>query len=456
MPAPVRVGSWTYHGVPQGLSPDVHDISADEGGNVYVAAGDAVYARARAADQFLRFDSENAGLSKKCNDASEISNPVPPKPMVMCPILSVAGASSGKALIGFWGFGVEADTGQTWALDTGGMDVVAFDPVAGKMTKTRHVLTGAPPHVVCDYGHTQWLDLPCVPRVGDTIIPPPLPWWDFGRRLFRKIDRIAVNHDPNSALYGDVWMGGGHGTLGALLNNTAARNWKDTTLGLDGSDPSWADAKDVWEHLHPIVVATRADGILVENYGEGYAISIDPRNGMPWASNGYRTISVGGYSADLTYRNWGMFPTIDIWPDGTDPYPIFDAADDFVRSLTHCQDGTLWAGSITHGLARIDTSGAISYVPLPNGDGAQTVACDWKDGSLWVGPWSGGLLRWNGTTFQKIEVAGAPAFAGQQVQNIQFDRWSSGGRVVYFAFGAAKDSTGAITAPGGVAAYDGP
>lgn len=448
---PVRSGSWTYYGVPQGLSPDIHDVSADEGGNVYVAADDAVYARDRAAEQFLRFDSQNAGLSRKCNDPADMFTQPPPKPMVMCSILSVAGASPGKALIGFDGFGLEADAAADWAVNTGGVDVVAFDAAAGTMTQVRHVLTGAPPHVVCDYGHTQWTDEPCEPPPGTTPLPST-PWWDWGRRLLRKVSHIAVNHDPSTLMYGDAWMGGNHATMAVLLNSTSERNWKDPTAGLD---PIWADMKDFWEHLHPVVNFALPGGGVGEHYGEGYAISIDPRDGAPWASNGVRTATTGGYGVDLTYRNFGM-RMIDIWPDGDDPYPIFNASDDFVRSLSHCQDGTLWAGSLTHGLARIATSGSISYLPLPNGAGANSVACDWSDNSLWIGLASGGVLRWKNGSFEPIAVTNAPAFAAQPVQNIQFDRWSSGGRVVYFAFGAVKNSTGAITAPGGVGAYDGP
>lgn len=447
---PVRVGYWTYHGVSQGISPKVHDVSADEGGNVYVAAGDAVFAKARSDEQFLRFDAGNAGLSTKCNDPADIFVQFPPNPFVLCPVISVAGAAPGKALIGFDGFGYEADDGVDWALDTGGVDVVAFDPVAKTMNRTRHVRTGAPPHVVCDYGHEQWVDT-CEPPEGAEPLESTL-WWDWGRRLFRRVNRIAVNHDASTLMYGDAWMGGGHATLAVLLNNTELRNWEDTTAGLD---PMWADMKDFWEHHHPIVEGKLPDGTVHSHFGEGYAMSIDPRNGMPWASNGLRTATILGYGVDLTNRRFGMWAR-DLWPDGDDPYPVDDEADDSVRSLSHCADGTLWAGSLRHGLARIDRSGAISHQPLPNHEGALSVACDWSDGSLWIGVASGGVLRRRGGTFESIAVEGAPAFASQPVKNIQIDRWSDGGRVVYFAFGAVKDANGLITAPGGVAAYDGP
>ena len=141
---PTRIGRWVYYGEGQGLSRDVRDVSPDEGGNVYVAGGDAVYAKAKDAEQFLRFDWANAGLSKKCNDFAYILTPVPPTPFVQCAVISVAGAAPGKAFVGFDGFGLEADPGVDWALETGGMDVVAFDATQGKLSRTRHVLTAAP------------------------------------------------------------------------------------------------------------------------------------------------------------------------------------------------------------------------------------------------------------------------------------------------------------------------
>jgi hypothetical protein len=457
---PVRIDRWTYYGEEQGLSKDVRDASPDEGGNVYVAGGDAVYAKRRADEQFLRFDSENAGLSKKCNDFAYIMTPEPPTPFVQCAVTAVAGAAPGKAFVGFDGFGLEADAGVDWALETGGMDVVAFDAAQGKLSRTRHVLTAAPPHVVCDYGHVQWVDT-CVPPVGTTPLPS-LPWWDFGRRLLRHIDRIAVNHDPSTLMYGDAWVGGNHATMAVLLNNTARRNWKDTTLGIT---PQWkadmfADTKDFWEHLHPALsFPTLPFGELTQFLGEGYAVSIDPRNGMPWATNGVRTTSVFGYGVDLTGRQWDMTQQLDFWPDDTflGADPVGGPTNDNIRALSHCADGTLWAGSLTHGLVRIDPSATRTYLHLPDDTaGVQSLACDWSDGSLWIGLARGGLLRGTGDgPFSPVVVSGAPDFAGHPIQNIQVDRWAAP-RILYFAYGASKDAQGLITAAGGVAAYNGP
>jgi hypothetical protein len=64
-------------------------------------------------------------------------------------------------------------------------------------------------------------------------------------------------------------------------------------------------------------------------------------------------------------------------------------------------------------------------------------------------------MRFKNGAFTLLDPAGLPGFARQQVLSIQIDGWASP-RVVYFAFLPVKDASGRITAPGGVAAYDGP
>jgi hypothetical protein len=445
---PVTDGHWSYYGPAQGLSQDVQDVSADEGGNVYVAGGDALYAKGRADVSFLRFDDANAGLTRNCNDFSEIMNPVPTTPFRLCRVLSVAGAAPGKAIIGFDGFGIEAQHGTAWALAAGGADVVAFDPDRKTLSRTRHVFIASPPHRICGVTHEEQ---------ATTCSDPNDFWWVNGRRLVHRIRRVVVNHDRSSPLYGDVWLAGEHAAFSALLNDAPARGLVDLTAGLG---PEWADAKDVREHLHPAI--TPPDGQFIN--GEAWALSIDPRTGTPWGSNGFRTAYVLGYGANLAEDLWWMGPSprggpefLDLWPDPPDTY--FGKSDDAVHSMSHCPDGTLWIGSLLHGLARIDPAGAISFLDLPAsagvGNSVSAVACDPTDASLWIGLLYGGVMRLRAGAFERIAPDGAPAFAHHMVQSIQIDAWSSP-RVVYFAFVPQTDAAGAILQGGGVGAYDGP
>ncbi|HYD42874.1 MAG TPA: hypothetical protein VEB43_18730 [Anaeromyxobacter sp.] len=434
---PITVGDWTFYGPVQGLSPDVQDVSPDEGGNVYVAGGDALYVKRRGDPRFLRFDARNAGLTESCNDAS-LDLPSPDRPNRQCRVLAVGGASPGKAIVGFEGLPASTDAGAlpywTWVLDSGGADVVAFDPDAGTLTRTRHVTIGSPPHVICAVGGEERA----------TTCDARDYWWTRGRRLFRLVRRIVVNHDPASPMYGDAWMGGEHGTFAVLLHDAARRGYVDR---VSAWGEEYADMKDVWEHLHPSLTTPSHPEWFVN--GEGWALSIDPRDGRPWGSNEYRTTSVHGYGGDLSGDHWWLGRFLDLWadPSADDLTTRFDQ----VRSMSHCPDGTLWVGSLRYGLARIGTDGSISRLRLPaaHGEGVMAVACDPSDHSLWIGPASGGVLRLRGGTFEAVENAGAPAFAGQPVQSIQIDRWISP-RIVYFAHVQSDGSSG------GVAAYHGP
>jgi hypothetical protein len=440
------VGSWTFYGKGQGLPGSTHDVSADEGGNVYVAGGDALYVKRRQDERFLRFDDANAGLTANCNDPAYLTAFAPPTPFGLCPVLSVAGAAPGRAVVGLGGFEYEQANWAVWAVESGGADVVEFRPEQGTLARARHVFVASPPHVICSLTGEEFAE----------TCDPLDPWWVNGRRLVRAIHRIVVNHDRSSPMYGDVWMGGYHGTFAALLARAAERGWRDLSAGF-GSQ--WADTRDVWEHLHPMIVTPEGQAL----YGEGRAISLHPHTGEPWGSNGLRTVRVAGYGADLSHNRWWMEPFVgtggepwlDLWPDREPSKPWGEDFDD-VSSMSHCEDGTLWVGSYAHGLARVDAAGGVDHPALPPGRrGVSAVLCDPADGSLWVGLAQGGVARRaSGGAWEVVEVPGAPAFAALPVLSIQLDRWS-GPRALYLAFGARHPLTRAVSG-GGVASYEGP
>lgn len=454
--APVQRDGWTFYGTDQGLSKDIQDVSADEAGNVYVAGGDAVYAKGPADQRFLRFDHGNAGLTQNCNDFDQFTVATPPKPFYTCPIISVAGAAPGKAVIGFDMFNIEPFDGNTWAewpMKAGGADVVTFDAAAGTLARARHVRVASPPHTICATATFEGRVTSCLDAANY--------WWNAGRRVMARIVRIVVNHDTTSPLYGDVWMAGKHGTFSALLARSEARGLVDRSAGFG---PEWADAKDVWEHAHPVLSGTLPGQDFVN--GEGWGLSIAP-DGTPWGSNEYRTTFIEGYGADLTIlsnpsgpavnSDFFMGPFLDLWPDP--PNDFLTSQADAVRSLSHCPDGTLWIGSLTHGLARRAPDGTISFLSLPDPqmqNAVSAVACDPSDESVWIGlAQTGGVLRWRNGAFERAyDPAGLPDFATHPPQSIQIDRWSNP-RVVYFAFMPYHDSTGAITNGGGVASYSG-
>jgi hypothetical protein len=455
---PFTKDGWTFYGAEQGLSTDVSDVSADEGGNVYVAGGDAVYVKKRDGQSFLRFDDGNAGITRNCyvanmSDPAQVSralHPDPPGAPIMCPIISVAGAAPGVAMIGFRGMGTDGDDDAEWVQDSGGADLVAFDGAA--LTRTRHVLIGSPPHTICPSNGNEAHTYSC---------SYAYDWfWVMGRRKLRQVLRIVVNHDHRTAMYGDFFMGGTHASLTALLNDAAARGYPDR---ITGQPAKWGDAIGVWEHDHPAFYSASRNAFLTN---EAHALAIDPFSGTPWCSNGYRTAYLtGGYGAWLGGDDWWLRPQTppnalyyDFWPDSSVPT---ESLDNNVQSLSFCPDGTLWIGSYDHALARMAPGGSVSYVTLPDpalhGNSVEAVACDPSDGSIWIGLGWGGVMRLKGGAFTTLDPndPSLPAFTHQSVRSIQIDAWSSP-RIVYFAFEPTKDASGAITRGGGVAAYQGP
>ncbi len=463
---PFTRDGWTFYGSGQGLSEDIHDVSADEAGNLYVAGGDALYAKKKGDTTFQRFDATSTGLTKNCYAglppkadpafaaALDRSHPAPPGAPKLCPVISVAGGAPGVAMVGFQGLGTDSDVDADWAQDSGGSDLVTYD--GASLTRTRHVFIASPPETICVAPDAQGN----LHESRATSCPnPPDPFfWQVGRRKLRQVDRIAVNHQAGTPLYGDMFMGGTHATITAYLRDSGARGYRDRTVG---QPAKWVDAKDVWEHDHPAFYSADLNAFLT---GEGFALAVDPRDGRPWCSNGFRTAWLAGYGADLHDDVWFLQPVdaadplwIDLWPSNADPTKSID---DHVESLSFCDDGTLWVGSSAHGLARLDPGGGWSRLDLPDpgahGDSVYAVACDPSDHSVWIGLGFGGVMRrTQDGKFTTLDPTGLPDFARQPVRSIQLDRWSAGGRTVYFAFMASAQGD-AILRPGGVASYSGP
>ncbi len=447
---PMTKDGWTFYDTGQGLSAAVTDVSADEGGNVYVAGGDALYAKKRTDASFLRLDGASAGLTQNCYDVADPNDPMQldrkqhptqPGPARTCPVISVSGGAPGVAMIGFQGIGTDGDDDADWAQDSGGADLVAFD--GAKASRTRHVFIASPPHTICPSNGNEGFTSTCSYE-GDWF-------WVTGRRKLRQVLRIATNHDKASPLYGDTWMGGTHASFSALLANAEKRGWVDEASKWPGK---WLDAKDVWEHDHPGIMGVN------DRFLTGYtrALAIHPRTGVPWASNGFRTTTLEGYGAKLSSKSfWQPTPWLDVWTDSGDPE--LPGSFDAIEALTFCDDGAMWMGSSLHGLARRDPSGAVTTLGLPDpglhGDSVTALACDPSDGSLWVGLGWGGLMRYKDGAFTAVDPLQFPPVVGQPVQSIQLDRWSSP-RIVYVAFGATTDRTTKAVRPGGVGAYAGP
>jgi hypothetical protein len=436
------MGDFAFYGAAQGFPPTVYDASADEAGNVYVAAGEALFVKARDAQDFKRIAPEEAGLTANCHAPDQIANPDPPDPPVTCPIISVAGAGPGKAVLGFKGVGTDYDYDAPWALDSGGADLVSWDGTA--LRRDRHVFLASPPGVICEHWRPGTDNTVCDETWSDST-------WMSGRKKMRQVKRIVVNHDRGRPLsFGDVYFGATHGSLGILVANPEQRGWIDTTKG----DVKWEDTRGVWEHEHP--ANTWGDGRFLT--GEATGLALDPTSNVPWFSNGLRTASLPDY-ATTRHPSWNGWwgpmapdrPYLALWePEGN---PDDAARRDNVTGLSFCDDGTLWVSSYNHGIGRLGRDGSFTTLELPagTGDGATAIACDPADGSVWVGFAWGGFGRWNGVWDPRFSApTDAPSFTSNPVRSIQIDRWTAP-RAVYLAHEQSPRH-----GPGGVTVYTGP
>lgn len=488
----VAFGDWTFWSSDQGLPPRVEDVSADEGGNVYVAARGAVFAKAKADGAFRRFDAANAGLTKNCYIADPakhdefINVATPPIPLSMCPVISVAGSTPGKAVIGFKGVGTDQDKDAPWALRSGGADVVTFD--GASLSRERHVFIAGPPGTVCEQhvcntleaGCTRGIECPCgilpdgsrdYKRENGRLVCYPWGTFTDGRLKSRQVQRVVVNHRKGTVGHGDAMFGATHGSFSVLVANPEQRGWTDVTKG----DPAWADAKYVFEHQHPANVDPVTNQFLS---GDAWALAVDPRSGVPWFANQHRATSIPKYATmlqpfydpDVWEPWWGNMTGhesgyLTFWVSASAPSEM-----DATQSMSFCDDGTLWVGSLTRGLARVSVSptegtvNGVRHVSLPPEffNRVYAVACD-PDGTVWVGSEVNGVLRYDPSSDTwrhgaSLFPAGVPELAwSAPVRSIQIDRWSSP-RVVYFAHHdwkkKQKDGT-FVAQPGGVTAYAG-
>ena len=247
-----------------------------------------------------------------------------------------------------------------------------------------------------------------------------------------------MNHDKGRALsYGDALLGGTHASISILVANPAARGFEDLTKG----DPAWADAKDVFEHEHPAIYAHNA--FLTS---EAWALAFDPTTNVPWYANQFRMASLPGYasmqrpqlSSHFHGPWWGNQdpPNPHLWIWSEDADPADPTKRDGVQSIAFCDDGTMWVGSESHGLAfRRKGASTFTTVGVPSGRGRRARRRVRSARRLGVGRVRVGRLRplqgrrAGSRTSRSDDL---PAFARGPVRSIQIDRWASP-RIVYLA-----------------------
>lgn len=345
---------WQLLGAAQGLPPEVRGVSADEGGNLWVAGGaSGLFVLTPGATQLRRFTVAD-GLTGY-DDGTGLHGQA---------VISVAGGPPGTVFVGYQGLPGCSDAFERYNFQPdGGFTLDAAHRYIWKSGDADRVsLAGAGISVV-------HYDISSGPGI---VKPEPQ-----GREKICSVLRIAY-HAPTSS----VWFGGNHGV-------------------------AWGDARSaaVTEHTHPAINGYKAvslpDGgsgyhyvLLTDNY---YGLSVQ-RSGDVWIGGANRSANFRAVTLnDFWQGDYEIQKTkIDVWPDAQpfDAYP-WQRDDDNVSDMAAMSDGTVWVSSVSHGLAHWTPSG-ISYLrdtTIQSSGKATALEADPQDGSLWIGYIWGGVSR---------------------------------------------------------------
>jgi hypothetical protein len=396
IPPPTTAG-WKFYGVEQGGPNTVYGVTADEGGNIWVAGGEqGLYLLRPGATHFQQFTMAD-GLRPYgyLPDGSS-----PPEPHYL-KVISVAGGPAGTVFVGYEGLPgsghdhcennwdgpnpnparyKSGDADKVTLLPDGTINVVHYDIFSG-------------PDVVRDELR--------------------------GREKICNVLRIAYDKRTQS-----VWFGGNHGFArgDAQYEGNPACNGQLTCSGLI-------------EHVHPAlnayVYSHQSEdrqtypndpaqwrvrlALLTDAY---YGVAVDP-SGDAWfggtdRSTRFRYISSTGdmsrpnywQAQRLTEAKESAWNRYDIWPDAVGEPQVSrpeQRTPDLVSSITLTRDGTVWMGSFSRGLARMTREGKVERYfskELVDGKGyVSSLAADPLDDSVWVGTsWGGGLSRVKGNS----------------------------------------------------------
>ncbi len=420
---------WIFLGTQHGGPRRVYGVTADEGGNIWVAGGEeGLFLLKPGTTQYRRFTMDD-GL-RPYGYMPDGSAPPGEKYLK---VISVAGGPAGTVFVGYegkpgansdhcennWDFGNPPDPSR---YKSGDADRVTLNADGQTLSVVHYDISTGPEKVAAE------------PR---------------GREKLCTIMRIAYDKHTNS-----VWFGGNHGFAWGKANfpgySCPPNQWD---YGCSG----------VMEHVHPAINAIGSSGevvLLTDNY---YGVGIHPSGDIFFGGANRSTRFRYGTSNNNYWRAQSLTEgrdqagnRFDIWRDAVDEPRTpreSERRDDNVSGMSVAKDGTVWVSSFTQGLARMDDEGHVlrTYGQAELGTTAlNTVASDPSDGSVWAGDrWVGVVYRLKDNTLQNYgcSVFGR-TLCGSRIADIQVDT-STGKRRMLVAFMGNEKGT----IPGAIGIY---
>jgi hypothetical protein len=291
-PPPPPTGDWTFYGTAQGGPRYVYGVSADAGGNLWVAGGEeGLFVLQSGQTQFRRFT-----LAEGLRPYGYMLDGSVPPGVKYLKVISVAGGPAGVAFVGYEG--KKPATGMPTCEDEWDQAYAAGRTPDASIYKSgdadRVTLTATGISVV-------HYDLSTGPN---KVAAEPR-----GREKLCNILRIAYDARTNS-----VWFGGNHGFAWGRANfpgySCAPGTWDYGCAG-------------VMEHVHPAINGWNSDGtrmvLLTDAY---YGVSVTS-NGDVWFGGAIRSTRFR-YGTDgnnywqaqtETEGSSSAWNRYDIWPD---------------------------------------------------------------------------------------------------------------------------------------------
>jgi len=422
------VPGWRFLGADQGGPITVYGVTADQGGNIWVAGGEeGLFLLKPGAERFVRYGMED-GL-RPYGFMPDGSTPPGPKYLK---VISVAGGKAGTVFVGYEGL-----PGKGYDHCENNWDGPSPDPARYKSGDADKVtLHGDGTLSVVHY------DIFSGPNV---VSAEPR-----GREKLCNILRIA--YDKNTA---SVWFGGNHGFArgNAEFKGAPMCNGQLNCSG-------------VFEHVHPSINAYDAKGNMVLLTDAYYGVAVDP-SGDVWFGGSDRTTrflygtNAGNFWRAQTGSENDPNNKRDIWPDAKPEYSRPDErVPDNISGAVVARDGTVWLSSFSNGLAQLDSGGGVLR-RMGSGSGLvdkylSAVGLDPSDGSIWTGgSWGGGLSRVKGGSITNYGLAEFGRKYGMaRISDIQADT-SGDGRRMLVAFMGHTDSVTKKWVAGGIGIYEG-
>jgi hypothetical protein len=378
IPFPSTEG-WQFFGTQHGGPQRIYGVTADEGGNIWVAGGtEGLFLLQPGATRFRRFTLED-GLRPYgfMPDGS-----APPGPHYL-EVISVAGGPANTVFVGY-----EGRPGDGYEYCENNWDGPSPDPTRYKSGDADKVVLQA--DGTLRVAHYDFFSGPGVVR--DEL---------RGREKLCNILRIAYDKRTQS-----VWFGGNHGFArgDALYEGNPTCNGQLPCSG-------------VLEHVHPALTAYGHDSHYILLTDAYYGVALHPSGDVLFGGANRTTrfrYATSGSGIDF-WRAQSMTEDVpyasnrfDLWPDkvGEPQMPrLEDRVDDNVSGMAMASDGTVWVSSFSWGLAQMTDEGQVLRrlgAPELGTSYLSVVAADPLDGSVWAGDrWNGVLFRVRGTGIQQ-------------------------------------------------------